>query len=133
MLREAGLKTPTAFFFQLRGALLASTISHPLYIASILASSTFSNEQIDWLTEVTAIVGFYLISGAYGFALILVTQLRNARDSLVDSNRDLDAMHDLAVSMQSAADVEEVQERVLEVLTLDLDFKRAAVGMVDKK
>jgi len=81
---------------------------------------------------VTAIVGFYLISGAFGYASILVTQLQNSRDSLVDSNRDLDVIHDLPVSLKSAADVEKVQERVLEALAFHLGVKRAAVGLADQ-
>lgn len=121
-----------AFFFQLRGALLASTLFLPLYLASVLAASTFSNEPLDWLAVVTAVVGFYLISGAFGYASVLVNQLRNARDSLFDAHRDLEVIHDLTISLQSAADVEEVQESVLEAVTFNLGFKRAAVGLVDQ-
>lgn len=121
-----------AFFFQLRGALLATTLFLPLYLAGVLAATALSNEPVDWLAVVTAVVGLYLISGAFGYASILVNQLRSARDSLVDAHRDLGVIHDLTVSMQSAADVEEVQERVLEAVTVNLCFERAAVGLVDQ-
>ncbi len=121
-----------AFFFQLRGALLATTLFLPLYLTGVLAGSARSNEPIESLAVVTAVLGFYLISGAFGYASILVNQLRSARDSLVDAHRDLGVIHDLTVSMQSAADVEEVQERVLEAVTFNLCFKTAAVGLVDQ-
>jgi len=121
-----------AYFFQIRGALLAATLFLPLYSGSILVSVSMNDESLDWLAVVTAIVGFYLISGTFGYASNLVVRLRAARDDVADAHRDLEVIHDLTVALQSAADVEEVQERVIEAVTMNLGFQRAVVGLVDQ-
>ncbi|MCP4360298.1 MAG: GAF domain-containing protein [Chloroflexi bacterium] len=121
-----------AYFFQLRGALLVTTAFLPLYTIGVLASARLDDEQLDWLAMVTAVVGFYLISGTFGYASNLVARLRTARDESADAHRDLEVIHNLTVSLQRAADVEEVQERVLEAVTMNLGFRRAVVGLVDQ-
>ncbi len=121
-----------AYFFQIRGALLATTLFLPLYSSSVLVSAALNDEPLDWLAIVTAVVGFYLISGTFGYASNLVVWLRKARDDAADAHRDLEVIHDLTVALQSAADVEEVQERVLEAVTINLGFQRAVVGLVDQ-
>jgi signal transduction histidine kinase len=121
-----------AYFFQIRGALLATTLFLPLYGGSILLSFTLNSEPMDWLAIVTAVVGFYIISGIFGYSANLVARLRATRDDVANAHRDLEVIHDLTVALQSAADVEEVQERVLEVVTMNLGFQRAVVGLVDQ-
>jgi signal transduction histidine kinase len=121
-----------AFFFQMRGAIIVTTGFLPLYAAGIMGAIALSREPFDWLAAFADIVGFYLITGVFGYASTLVTRLRTARDGLIDAHRDLGVIHDLTVSLQSAADVEEVQEGVLEAVTVNLDFKRAFVGLVDQ-
>jgi signal transduction histidine kinase len=79
-----------------------------------------------------AIVGFYLLSSTFGFASALVVQLRSARDDLVQTHRELKIIHDLTVSLQCAADVNEVQESVLSAVTEALGFKGAIVGLVNQ-
>jgi signal transduction histidine kinase len=122
-----------AFFFQLRGALIAATLFLPLYLAAVFVAYRFSGESPDWLVVVTVGVGSYLIAGAFGFASSLVTGLRVARDDLADAHRDLEVIHDLTISLQSAADVNEVQERVLEAVTVELGFEKAVVALVDQE
>ena len=122
-----------AFFFQWRGAALATTGFLPFYMTAVLTVTDFGHDATDWLAIITAVVGFYLISGAFGFAADLVTRLRAARDSLADAHRDLEVVHDLAVSLQGAVYVEDVQERVLEAITVDLGFTWAVVGLVDQE
>ncbi len=121
-----------AYFFQIRGALLASTIFLPMYGLSMFVSVTLKEEVVDWLAIVTAVVGFYLISGTFGYASKLVLHLRHARDDAADAHRDLEVIYDLTVTLQSAADVEEVQDRVIEAVTMNLGFQRAVVGLVDQ-
>ncbi|MFQ5433248.1 MAG: GAF domain-containing sensor histidine kinase [Anaerolineae bacterium] len=121
-----------AFFFQWRGALLAATGFLPLYMGGVLTAVSRSNEPLDWLAIITDIVGFYLISGVFGYASNLVARLQTTRDDLVQAHRDLGVIHDLTLSLQSAADVEEVLERVLEAVTVNLGFKQAVVGLVDQ-
>jgi signal transduction histidine kinase len=122
-----------AFFFQLRGALIAATLFLPMYLAAIFVAYSFSGVSPDWLVVVTAIVGAYLIAGAFGFASDLVAGLRTARDDLANAHRDLEVIHDLTISLQSAADVNEVQERVLEAVTQELGFEKAVVALVDQE
>ncbi len=120
-----------AFFFQWRGALVAIGSYLPLYIGGVLVSANFNNDSFDWLSIITAIVGFCLIGGVFGYASSLVDRLRATGDGLIQAHRDLEIIHDLTLSLQSAADVEEVQERVLEAVTINLGFSRAVVGLVD--
>jgi signal transduction histidine kinase len=121
-----------AFFFQWRGAILATTSFLPLYMGGVLTAVSINNESLDWLAIITDVVGFYLISGVFGYASNLVARLRSTRDDLVQAHRDLGVIHDLTLSLQSAADVEEVLERVLEAATVNLGFKQAVVGLVDQ-
>ncbi len=117
-----------AFFFQVRGALLAATGFVPLFIVAIvLADGAF-----DWITLVAQIVGFYLIGGVIGYQPTLLARLSRARDDLERAHRDLNVIHELTLSLQSAADVNEVEERVLEAVTGDLGFPRAIVALVDQ-
>lgn len=121
-----------AFFFQWRGALTSAISYLPLYIIGVLVAASLNNEALDWLSLITAVVGFFLISGVFGFASSLVARLQATGDGLRQAHRDLGVIHDLTLSLQSAADVEEVQERVLEAVTINLGFKRAVVGLVDQ-
>ncbi len=120
-----------AFFFGLRGALTAVFAFLPLYITALLLASTLTNEPINWLMSVTAIVGLYLISGTFGYAANLVSHLRQTRDDLLLSQRERNVLHELTVSLQSAADVEEIQEKALEAVTVELGFQKAIIGLVD--
>lgn len=122
-----------AFFFQLRGALIAVTLFLPLYLAAVFVAYRIGGDSPDWLVVVTVGVGSYLIAGAFGFASDLVAGLRVARDDLATAHRDLEVIHDLTISLQSAADVNEVQERVLEAVTVELGFEKAVVALVDQE
>ena len=122
-----------AFFFQLRGALIAATLFLPMYLGAIFVAYSFSGESPDWLAVVTAVVGSYLVAGAVGFASDRAAGLRVARDDLANAHRDLKVIHDLTISLQSAADVNDVQERVLEAVTVELGFEKAVVALVDQE
>ena len=122
-----------AFFLQWRGALLTTTGFLPFYVGSTLVARGLSGDRSDWLRSITAVVGFYLISGIFGYASSLVMKLREARDGLVVAHRDLNVIHALVLSLQSAVYVEDVQERVLEAITNDLGFPRAVIGLVDQE
>lgn len=52
-------------------------------------------------------------------------------DANADAHRQLSVLHDFMAALQSAADIEEVQERVLEAVTNNLGFKRTVIGLVD--
>ncbi|MFN2220924.1 MAG: hypothetical protein ACK2UH_00100, partial [Candidatus Promineifilaceae bacterium] len=121
-----------AFFFQLRGALIAATAFAVLYLTGVFIAYDANGVPPDWLTVATALVGAFLIGGAFGFASDLVQRLRLAGDRLAEAHRDLQVIHDLTVSLQSAADVTEVEERVLEAVTRQLAYPKAFVALVDR-
>lgn len=121
-----------AFFFRLNGALIAATGFAILYLAGVLVAYNANNMSPNWLTVTTAVVGAFLIGGAFGFASDLVQRLRLARDELAQAHRDLQVIHDLTISLQSAADVTEVEERVLEAVTRELAYPKAFVALVDQ-
>lgn len=120
-----------AFFFGLRGAVTAVTAFLPFYALALYAALLRLAEPINWLFVATTVVGYYLIGGTFGFAAGLVSRLHQAREDLIHSHRELNTLHELTVSLQSAADVEQVQEKVLDAVTADLGFRKAVIGLVD--
>jgi signal transduction histidine kinase len=61
----------------------------------------------------------------------LHAELLNKNAHLERSNRELQAMQDLALSIRDASTVESVQERLLSIITDQLHFDRAIVGLVE--
>jgi signal transduction histidine kinase len=120
-----------AFFFGLRGAVTAVSLFLPLYAAALISAAAQIAESFNWLLVVTAVVGYYLISGTFGFAAGLLASLRLAQDDLLLSHHELNMLHALTLSLQSAANVEEVQEKVLDAVTTELGFKKAVIGLVE--
>lgn len=118
----------SAFFFQLRGALLASLFFTPLYIgAGIYASQIQSNYAV--LT--TQLTGIWILPVLFAYPSTLLKSVNQARDELSIAHRQLEIIHDLTVLLQAAPDLLSVQERVLGVLTTDLGFSKAVVALVD--
>ena len=121
-----------AFFFGMRGAFLATTVSLPLYGLMLYISGNWG-AMLNWVWVLTAVIGAYLISGTFGFASNLVLKLQTAQDELTQTHSDLTLLHDLTVALQQAADVEAMQEIVLEAITTKLGFQRAVMGLVDEE
>ncbi len=121
-----------AFFFGLRGALLTATLFLPLYLAALFGVIQQTSQQPNWLMVFTSIIGSYLISGTFGYASAVVINLHLAQADLSQSHRDLEVIHQLTLSLQSASSVEEVQEKVLDALTEKLGFSQALIGLVDE-
>lgn len=125
-----------AFFFHLRGALLAATTLAPLYV---FASSTAIDRllfqpgaaPIDWLRVASNIVGFYLLSGAFGYAAALLARLRATSEELSATHRDLLVLHEITASLHTADDEAQVQEKLLSALTNELGFRQVVLGLVD--
>ncbi len=117
-----------AFFFEMRGALLGATGMALLFFTAGLLP--FVPDQI--LRLVAELVGFFLIAGAFGYANRLLAQLRASHAELDRTHRDLAVIHELTLSLQSAADVNEVEERVLEAVITDLGFPKAIIALVDQ-
>jgi signal transduction histidine kinase len=117
-----------AFFFQVPGALLAAGTLSGLFVASLWPF----RPTPDWLMVTTQCAGYFIIAGVFGYQPVLLERLRTARDDLARAHRDLEIIHQLTLSLQSAADVNEVEERVLEAITGDLGFSQAVVALVDQ-
>jgi len=127
-----------AFFFQLRGALIATTVFVPLYLLAVLTGVWAYGETPDWFVVLVNIIGFYLISGTFGYAAKLLDRLRTTSQDLTQTNeelaaahQDLEALYALTASLHSAVDVEAVQEMVLTAVTTDFGCERAVIGLVD--
>jgi signal transduction histidine kinase len=59
--------------------------------------------------------------------------IKQPEDDLKQAQRDLHVIHELTLSVQGAADVNEVEQRVLDAVTGDLGFERAVVALVDQE
>src|SRR5574341_1083175 len=118
-----------AFFFEMRGALLGASGMAVLFVVAGLWSAPLDQ---NWLRLVAQVVGFFLIAGAFGYATTLLTRLQASHAELNRMHRDLEVIHSLTVSLQSASDINEVEERVLTAVTGDLGFPQAVIALVDQ-
>jgi signal transduction histidine kinase len=124
-----------AFFFQLRGG-VTTAFALTLFYTLVLTANSAS---IDLQRALTQIISFFLIAILFGYASILVERIRRDRTLLAQNNamlertnRELQSIHNLAVTMQSSAiDVADVQEIILTTITNDMGFERAMIATVD--
>jgi len=134
-----------AFFFQMRGALIASTFFTPLYFIGSYLDIQNAILQDDLIALATQLAGIWLIPILFAYPAILLKdidqaheELSTARDELTQkhenlaiAHRQLEIIHDLTVLLQAAPDLISVQERVLGAVTTDLGFSKAVVALVD--
>ncbi len=132
-----------AFFFQMRGALIASLVFTPLYLFGHYTQPI--SGQTDAIAVITQLAGIWLMPILFAYPSILLKdineareQLSTARDELAQkhenlaaAHRQLEIIHDLTVLLQAAPDLVSVQERVLGAVTTDLGFSKAVVALVD--
>ena len=121
------------FFFQLRGAIIATTLFLPLYTAVLLSHFQLTNTPINWLAVVVNVTGFYLISGAFGYAAVLLHQLQRLSSNQQQANQNLEVLHNFTAALHQAADVDAIQEVVLKAVTTELGFSRALIGLADEQ
>jgi signal transduction histidine kinase len=119
-----------AFFFQLRGAMLGAAGMASLFV---LAGLGQAGPSPAWLRLAEQLTGYFVIAGTFGYATTLLARHTNSLAELDRAHRDLAVIHELTLSLQSAADVVEVEERVLEAVTSELGFPRAAIALVDQQ
>jgi signal transduction histidine kinase len=117
-----------AFFFQARGALLASLFFTPLYLLSGLFGS---QTQADAVTLATHLAGIWLLPILFAYPSTLLKSVNDATAELSAAHRQLEIIHDLTVLLQAAPDLISVQERVLGAVTTELGFSKAVVALVD--
>lgn len=134
-----------AFFFQIRGALIAAAAVTPLYLAALMVSWRYFGNSIEAEMVFTQLAGVWLIGLLFGYLSVLLKQLgqthtalSQTRDDLFQQNlelseahRQLKLIHNLTILLQATPDIRSVQKRVLTVVTQDLGFPKAAVGLVD--
>jgi signal transduction histidine kinase len=133
-----------AFFFQVRGALLAALVFTVLYLTgSYLRGQAIPLEESAALF--TQLTGIWLIPILFAYSSRLLKDINRAREelsaardqlaqkheNLEAAHRQLEIIHDLATILQAAPDLMSVQERVLGAVTTDLGFAKAVVGLVD--
>ncbi|MBI4771529.1 MAG: hypothetical protein HY784_14245 [Chloroflexi bacterium] len=118
-----------AFFFELRGALLGAGGMAGLFVVAGLLGAGIPANPPQFVAQV---VGFFLIAGAMGYATSLLARLQSSHVELNRAHRDLEVIHSLTLSLQSAADVNEVEQRVLTAVTDELGFPGAIVALVDQ-
>jgi len=120
-----------AFFFQIRGALLASLIFTPLYIVGELIGARTLDLQTDITALTTQLTGIWLMPILFAYSSNLLKSINEANENLATAHRQLEIIHDLTVLLQAAPDLISVEERVLGAVTNDLGFSKAVVAMVD--
>jgi signal transduction histidine kinase len=134
-----------AFFFQIRGALSASTVFTPLYLIGNYLNSQLTLTQADIILVTSQLAGIWLIPILFAFPSVLLKDINQAREELAtaqeelaqkhenlkNAHRQLGIIHDLTLLLQSAPDLLSVQERVLGAVTADLGFSKAVVSLVD--
>ena len=133
-------------FFRTRGGLLAATGMSTAYSAAVLAWALSYGGVFDLSLMTIHVAGFFLIGGLFSnFTSLLEDQRNNARllehvrselvrktAELQRTNRELRSLHALAVELQAAAvDVRDVQQKVLTLLTGELGYPGALIGLVD--
>lgn len=74
-----------------------------------------------------------LFAGLFVYMKKLLDKLHSANGTIKEADSHLVVLHDLTVALQSATDIEDVQEQVLEAVTSNLNFKRAVIGLVDSE
>ena len=117
-----------AFFFQSRGAFLASLFFTPLYLFS---GGTITSSSWDLSLLVTHLAGIWLLPLLFSYPSTLLKTVNQATEELSAAHRQLEIIHDLTVLLQAAPDLLSVQERVLGAVTTELGFSKAVVALVD--
>lgn len=133
-----------AFFFKMRGALIAAGSFTPLYLAALTVAQRLAPVPSEPAILFTQLAGIWIIPVLFSYPSVLLQRLQQAHDALAAArddltrqntelsvaHRQLKIIHDLTLSLQAAPDVQSVQERVLQVVTRELHFSRAVVGLV---
>lgn len=117
-----------AFFFQVRGALIASLLFTPFYIFANMFNPQMPPDNIVLATQ---LAGIWLIPILFAYPSTLLKSINQATGKLSAAHRQLEIIHDLTVLLQAAPDLLSVQERVLGAVTTDLGFSKAVVALVD--
>ena len=134
-----------AFFFQLRGGLIAAGFFTPMYLGVVLLGDSINQSGSSLAVLSTQLVGIWVIPIAFGYLSLLIhrnslalDELHDAKMELQAQNENLSATHnrlksiyDLTVMLQAAPEVKSVQNQVLMAITQAFGFSHGALGLVD--
>jgi signal transduction histidine kinase len=127
-----------AFFFHIRGGLIAAVVYSGLYLVACAIP-----RPANAVPEVNNIVGqmlsFFLIGGIFGYASHMIERLHRTRremaqknNELVKRNRDLRLVRELSLVMQSSIDPAALQESISRGIVNDLGYQRVIIGLYDE-
>lgn len=125
-----------AFFFEVRGGVLAGAGYSLLYLLALLLPHSAT---ADVMAAVGQFISFFLIGAIFGYPARLLQQLETTHHQLEQKNaelsqrnRDLNLVRELSLVMQSSKDPAELQESVLRGLIHELSYQRAVIGLYDE-
>jgi signal transduction histidine kinase len=127
-----------AFFFQIKGGLMAALGYALLYMAMLAWSPRPLEPAVNGPLAVAQVISFVLIALIFGYPSQLLQQLRLAHSRVAASNaemaqrnRDLHLLDELTLVMQSSVDLAEIQETILRGLVVEMGYRSAAIGLYD--
>jgi len=138
-----------AFFFGLRGGLLAAAAFTPLYGLALMTGDRWGSgltpSAIGFQFVLLQLFTLYGIGILFGYPAVLLTKLRRQARELAAAgrelatsnahlqhmNRQLHLIQKLTLSLQSAVDPGEMQEVLLEGLVREMGYHVAAVALGD--
>lgn len=127
-----------AFFFQWRGALIAASVLAGLFGIGLWWQFLSGGGLPAWEIALTYLIGFYLIGVLFSYPATLLRRLHQTHDDLLLRNSDLarthqelQIIHDLTTTMQSASDPSDIQEQLLKALVGPLGFPRAVIALTN--
>ncbi|GAB4426712.1 MAG: hypothetical protein Kow0031_06530 [Anaerolineae bacterium] len=127
-----------AFFFQIRGGLLAAATYCAFYMLAALLPRT-TDHPADAVAIASHLFSFLLIGAIFGYPARLLqrltqthTQLTAKNDELQQRNRDLSLVRELSLVMQSSVDPAELQESILRGIVYELGYPRATIGLYNE-
>ncbi len=128
-----------AFFFRIRGGLVAAAVYSGFYLVVVFTAPRLPEQTVNTLVVIAQYISFFLIGAIFGYPSLLLQRLRTAHTELThrntklsQSNRDLKLLHELSLAMQSSIDPTELQEFILRGLVQEMDYPRAIIGLYDE-
>ncbi|MEW5960294.1 MAG: GAF domain-containing sensor histidine kinase, partial [Chloroflexota bacterium] len=129
-----------AFFFRIRGGLLAAAVYASFYLLVVLLVPRAPGLPLNIPAAVGQIISFFLIGAIFGYPAVLLQRLRHTYTELAlknaelsQRNRDLNLLHKLSLAMQSSVDPAELQEYILRGLVQEMGYPRAVIGLYDEQ
>ncbi len=132
----------SAFFFQMRGAIISLGVSSLIYPLILWLSLQRFGAAFDIAQLFTQVAGFWLVTVLFGSLSDLVKQLQQTHqaltethaslarqnDELITTHHQLELIHELSLFLY-APDKQTIQQKLLNVVVKTLEFDRAAIAL----